>query len=89
LPEDAEIIEQTLVLLCRRRGAAIDLVLDRPGWPAPSSSSRRVKGRGERWPVFLVSPQTLLRWHRELVRKKWSYRRCLPGRPPLDLRFAS
>lgn len=30
----------------------------------------------ERWPVFLVSPQTLLRWHRELVRKKWSYRRC-------------
>jgi putative transposase len=38
----------------------------------------------ERWPVLLVSPQTLLRWHRELVRKKWSYRRCLPGRPPLD-----
>jgi hypothetical protein len=22
---------------------------------------------GDRWPVFLVSPQTLLRWHRELV----------------------
>lgn len=21
----------------------------------------------ERWPVFLVSPATLLRWHRELV----------------------
>ena len=37
----------------------------------------------ERWPV-LVSPQTLLRWHRELVRKKWSYRRRLPGRAPLD-----
>jgi len=29
-PEDAEIIEQTPVRLCRRRGAAIDLVLDRP-----------------------------------------------------------
>ena len=38
----------------------------------------------ERWSVFLVSPQTLLRWHRELVRKKWSYRRRSPGRPPLD-----
>jgi putative transposase len=24
----------------------------------------------ERWSVFLVSPQTLLRWHRELVRRK-------------------
>ena len=38
----------------------------------------------DRWSVFLVSPQTLLRWHRELVRRKWSYRRRRPGRPPLD-----
>lgn len=29
-PEDAEIIEDVGVLLCRRRGPAIDLVLDRP-----------------------------------------------------------
>ncbi|TML84017.1 MAG: hypothetical protein E6G08_18585 [Actinobacteria bacterium] len=29
-PGDAEIVEKTRVLLCRRRGAAIDLVLDRP-----------------------------------------------------------
>jgi len=34
--------------------------------------------------VFLVSPQTLLRWHRELVRRKWSYRHRSLGRPPLD-----
>jgi putative transposase len=39
----------------------------------------------DRWRlVFLVSPQTLLRWHRELVRRKWSYRRRSSGRPPLD-----
>jgi putative transposase len=38
----------------------------------------------ERWAVFLVTPQTLLRWHRELLRKKWSYRRRSAGRPPLD-----
>ena len=38
----------------------------------------------DRWSVLLVSPQTLLRLQRELVRKKWSYRRRLPGRPPLD-----
>ena len=32
-----------------------------------------------RWLSFVVSPQTLLRWHRELVRNKWSYRRSSTG----------
>lgn len=37
-----------------------------------------------RWPSFLVSPQTLLRWHRGLVRRKWTYRRrCVGGRPSI------
>jgi putative transposase len=38
----------------------------------------------EAWRAFLVTPQTVLRWHRELVRRKWSRgagRR--PGRPSL------
>jgi len=36
----------------------------------------------DRWHAFPVSPQTLLRWHRELVRRKWSYRRKRrAGRP--------
>jgi transposase InsO family protein len=26
----------------------------------------------ERWPVFLVAPGTLLRWHRELVARRWT-----------------
>jgi putative transposase len=26
------------------------------------------------WASFMVSPQTLLRWHRELVPRKWTYR---------------
>src|SRR6266516_2165825 len=39
----------------------------------------------DRWGSFLVTPTTLLRWHRELVRRKWTYRRGgRPGRPPLD-----
>src|SRR6266511_1155945 len=37
-----------------------------------------------RWGVFVVSPQTLVRWHGELVRRKWSYQRRRMGRPPLD-----
>jgi hypothetical protein len=39
----------------------------------------------DRWVAFLVTPGTLLRWHRELVRRKWTYRRTgRPGRPPID-----
>jgi putative transposase len=32
----------------------------------------------------VVSPQTLLRWHRELVRRKWTFKRIsVGGRPPI------
>ena len=27
----------------------------------------------DRWSVFLVTPGTLLRWHRELVARRWTY----------------
>jgi putative transposase len=32
---------------------------------------------------FLVQPATLLRWHRDLVRRRWTYDRRRQGRPPL------
>jgi putative transposase len=35
---------------------------------------------------LVVTPQTLLRWHRELVRRKWAQPRRSPGRPPTDAR---
>lgn len=38
----------------------------------------------ERWASFMVKPQTLLRSHRELVRRKWTYRAKRTGRPPID-----
>ena len=38
----------------------------------------------EQWKAFVVTPRTLLWWHRELVRRKWTYRRRGPGRPKLD-----
>jgi putative transposase len=33
--------------------------------------------------VFLVTPRTLLRWHRALVRRKWRQPAARRGRPPL------
>src|SRR5437016_9609050 len=49
----------------------------------------------ERWSAFLVTPATLLRWHRELVRRRWTYarkarvhRRLDPALAELVLRVA-
>lgn len=37
-----------------------------------------------RWVTFLVTPGTLLRWHRTLISWKWMYPRRRPGRPPVN-----
>ena len=37
----------------------------------------------ERWASFLVTPETILRWHRALVRRHWCYPHRSPGRPQL------
>jgi putative transposase len=42
------------------------------------------------WNAFFVTPATLLRWHRNLVARKWTYPRERPGRPStrVDIRDA-
>jgi putative transposase len=36
------------------------------------------------WSSFFVSPVTLLRWHRQLVARRWTYARRTVGRPRTD-----
>jgi hypothetical protein len=35
------------------------------------------------WSVFLVKPETLLGWHRRMVRRRWTYPTVSMGRPPV------
>ena len=66
----------------------------RPADRAFLAALARVLPRRQRHGLF-VTPHTLLRWHRELVRRKWAQPRRSPGRPTVDpqvrqlvLRFA-
>lgn len=45
------------------------------------AAASRLLPRG-RWRSFIVTPGTLLRWHRHMVAKRWTYPRRA-GRPPL------
>lgn len=48
--------------------AALSRVLDRKRWSS----------------TFFVTPTTLLRWHRRLVARRWTYPHRPPGRPSVD-----
>jgi putative transposase len=36
------------------------------------------------WVAFSIKPETLLRWHRQLIARRWTYTHRRPGRPPLE-----
>ncbi len=53
---------------------------------------RLALGTRERWSrsLVLVTPETVLRWHRDLVRRKWTFRRHHhAGRRPTDAALAA
>lgn len=43
----------------------------------------------QRRSAFGVRPETLLRWHRRLVAKHWTYPHRPPGRPPVPQELAA
>lgn len=46
-----------------------------------TAASRLLSRR--RWSSFVITPETLLRWHRRLVARRWTYPQRGPGRPPI------
>ena len=55
----------------------------RPSWAdrAVISALARVLSTTRRRQLF-VTPGTLLRWHADLVKRRWTFKRQRPGRPP-------
>jgi putative transposase len=47
-----------------------------------AARSRALPGRA--WTSSPVTPQTLLRWRRQLVARRWTQQHVMPGRPPLE-----
>jgi putative transposase len=72
------------ILVLRHQLAVLQRQITRPRFEPDDrvilTALARVLGR-ERWSMFLVKPDTLLRWHRRLVANHWTYPHR-PGRPP-------
>ena len=79
------VLRHQLRVLRRKSGRPRFTARDRVVLAAASRALPR-----ERWASFLVTPQTLLRWHRMLVRRKWTYsKERKSGRPPIDPQIAA
>jgi putative transposase len=71
------VLRHELAILRRRTRRAAMTWTDRLFLTAAS----RVLPRA-RWRSFIITPATLLRWHRRFVAKRWTYARRV-GRPPI------
>jgi putative transposase len=79
--KDVEIAVLRHQLMVLRRGVA------RPRYSPSDRLVLAVLARllpRERWSAFLVTPATLLRWHRDLVRRRWTYPHRQDRRRGLD-----
>jgi putative transposase len=81
-----DIAKDAEILVLRHQLAVLRRQVGRPrfswsDWALVAALARLVPQR--RWAAFLVTPETILRWHRTLVRRHWRYPHRRPGRPPL------
>jgi putative transposase len=74
------------ILVLRHELSILRRQVGRPRFELPdrvllAALSRMLPQRS--WKTFLVRPETLLRWHRRLVARRWSYPQRRPGRPSI------
>ena len=73
------VLRHELSILCRQAGQPRFEPHDRL---LLTALSRLLPRRN--WNIFPVRPETLLRWHRRLVARRWTYPHRRPGRPPIS-----
>jgi len=73
------VLRHELAILRRQAGRPQPRPVDRALLAALSRSLPRPA-----WTSFSMKPETVLRWHRQLVARRWTYPHKEPGRPPLE-----
>jgi putative transposase len=95
----AELVRARLLLARPRRSKELEILVLRyeiamlrrqARQPRPTRADRALLAALSRslpriaWAGFPVKPETLLRWQRQLVARRWTYTHRAPGRPPLE-----
>ncbi len=75
------------ILVLRRELAILRRQSSRPGLTRADGVLLAALSRSlprTAWAAFPFKPETLLRWHRLLIARRWTYSQRTPGRPPLE-----
>src|SRR5215475_9082810 len=81
----SESFKELEIVVLRHELAVLRRQVDRPRLRSSDRLLLTVASRllpRSRWSSFMVTPTTLLRWHRRLVARRWTYSRRV-GRPPI------
>jgi putative transposase len=82
----SDISKEAEILVLRHQLAVLrrQIARPKPSWAdrALISALARLLPKARRVGL-LVTPRILLRWHADLVKRRWTYKRKTPGRPPM------